>query len=64
MNDTKVKSKLLTEITLPGTHDSGSYSVTDDIFDDPSKSIFRDAIKIADKLGIKVGDIFKLWAQS
>jgi len=52
----------LQQITLPGTHDSGSYYLTDEMIDSPE--YLEEIIKVADELQLPVGDIIKGWAKS
>lgn len=52
----------LKELTLPGTHDSGSWSVTDELIGLPQW--INTIVKVADHLGIEVGEIIDGWARS
>src|SRR5690349_16685256 len=46
----RIANKTLQQITLPGTHDSGSYTVTDELCDVPDTIDIL--IKVADILGL------------
>eukprot|EP01126_Amoeba_proteus_P042823 TRINITY_DN4665_c0_g1_i5.p1 TRINITY_DN4665_c0_g1~~TRINITY_DN4665_c0_g1_i5.p1 ORF type:complete len:281 (+),score=52.26 TRINITY_DN4665_c0_g1_i5:89-844(+) len=52
----------LKDITVPGTHDSGSWSVTDQLLGVPTW--LDEIVKIADFLHLPVGTIIDWWAQS
>jgi len=58
----QISNKTLKELTLPGTHDSGSWSVTSTLIDVPP--FLNEMIKVADELGIPVGQIVDGWARS
>lgn len=70
----KISNLTLKELTLPGTHDSGSWSVTDELIGVPNVLALlkpeanlqwlNTMIKVADHLGLKVGDIIDGWARS
>jgi len=61
-NWAKISKKTLQQITLPGTHDSGSYNLTDDLSGIPEW--LEVMIKIADFLDIPVGKIIDGWGKS
>jgi len=52
----------LQEITIPGTHDSGSYQLTDELVDIPL--YIEEIVLIADELGLPVSEIINWWAQT
>lgn len=62
MKDLGLGNYTLQQITLPGTHDSGSANVTSVVIDVPGW--IDAAIKVADELGIPVGSIIDSWAQT
>eukprot|EP01123_Difflugia_compressa_P015448 TRINITY_DN8676_c0_g1_i1.p1 TRINITY_DN8676_c0_g1~~TRINITY_DN8676_c0_g1_i1.p1 ORF type:complete len:331 (+),score=35.83 TRINITY_DN8676_c0_g1_i1:80-1072(+) len=52
----------LQEFTLPGTHDSASYSVTDQLVDVPQ--YLAEIVKVADFFHLPVGSIIDDWSKS
>ncbi len=49
-------------MTIPGTHDSGSYNMTATLIGVPE--FLDEIIKVADELGLPVGDIIDAWSKS
>uniref|UniRef100_A0A6B2LB76 Phosphatidylinositol-specific phospholipase C X domain-containing protein n=1 Tax=Arcella intermedia TaxID=1963864 RepID=A0A6B2LB76_9EUKA len=52
----------LFDLCLPGSHDSGSFNLTDDLIDVPE--FLAEIVKVADILGLDVGDIIDGWAKT
>jgi len=52
----------LQQVTLPGTHDSGSYYLTDELIGEPP--FLEEIVKVADELDLPVGMIIDGWAQA
>eukprot|EP01084_Bolivina_argentea_P143808 252474_1 len=65
----KIKSnaiwnKSLSELTIPGTHDSGAYNLTNYIMPG-SEPHFEDVIiEVADELGLPANEVVRLWAKA
>eukprot|EP00995_Heteronema_vittatum_P011176 NODE_676_length_1230_cov_303.901778_g487_i0.p1 GENE.NODE_676_length_1230_cov_303.901778_g487_i0~~NODE_676_length_1230_cov_303.901778_g487_i0.p1 ORF type:complete len:374 (+),score=118.69 NODE_676_length_1230_cov_303.901778_g487_i0:61-1122(+) len=57
-----VASRTLQQITVPASHDSGSWEITDTLIGE--NAFVRDIVKIADKFGLPVGKIIADWARS
>jgi len=57
-----IANKTLQEITLPGTHDAGSYNLTDQLSGLPDW--VEEAVKVADFFGLDVTDIINAWTKS
>ena len=55
----------LANLTLPGTHDAGSFTLTSALSPDPTGSAVLDAlVKLAERLGIPLQDVITPWALS
>ena len=55
----------LSKLTLPGTHDAGSFFLTSALSPDPTGSAVLDAlVRLAEKLGIPLQDVITPWALS
>eukprot|EP01104_Vermistella_antarctica_P000169 TRINITY_DN1018_c5_g1_i1.p1 TRINITY_DN1018_c5_g1~~TRINITY_DN1018_c5_g1_i1.p1 ORF type:complete len:372 (+),score=48.41 TRINITY_DN1018_c5_g1_i1:183-1298(+) len=57
-----VSSRSLLELTLPGTHDSGSYNLTDALVS--RDELWPELVEIADKLGVEISDVINWWSKS
>jgi len=62
MRNSNIQNLTLQQITIAGTHDSGSYQLTDELFGFPE--LYEIMAEIADKLGIPVTYIIKQWSQT
>ncbi|CAF1475941.1 unnamed protein product [Adineta ricciae] len=55
----------LINLTLPGTHDAASFTLTSALSPDPTGSpVFDALVKLAEKLGIPLQDVITPWAES
>lgn len=55
----------LFNLTLPGTHDAASFTLTPALSPDPTGSAFFDAfVKVAEELGIPLQDVITPWGES
>ena len=62
MADPKIANRTLLDITIPGTHDSGSYYLTDNLVGEPEW--IESIVKVADYLHLPVGKIVDGWSKS
>lgn len=63
-NISKLASKSLKDITLPGTHDSGAYNLTDSLMPGDQKDIIEELLWVAEHLLQPVGEIVRGWGTS
>jgi hypothetical protein len=54
----------LRQLTIPSTHDSGSYNLTKDIVPDYIKEEYIILLEAAEKLGLPVDVIISAWGKS
>jgi len=57
-------NRTLLQLTLPGTHDSGSYYLSNKLLPNYTTPFFEDIIKLAEDLGIPAQDIITPWSIS
>lgn len=60
----KLGNKSLKQITLPGTHDSGAYNLTDTLMPDAESDTIEHLVWLAEHLLTPVGDIIRDWSVS
>jgi hypothetical protein len=60
----KLGYKSLLDITIPGTHDSGAYNLTDSLMPGDQSDNIEELIWVAEHLFKPVGDIIRGWATS
>lgn len=61
---TTLESRRLIDITLPGTHDAGSYDLGSDLMPDSESDMIETITKIAESLGIGVTGAIHDWAET
>jgi len=62
MGVANISTLTLQQITIPGTHDSGTFDLTDEILGIPE--LYTEMVYIADKLGIPVSEIIIGWSHT
>eukprot|EP01084_Bolivina_argentea_P216242 367418_1 len=57
-------NKTLSELTILGTHDSGSYNLTHEMMPGGEPKFLLELIKVGEELGIPVDEVITLWSRS
>lgn len=63
-NISKLGNKSLLDITIPGTHDSGAFNLTDRLMPGDQPDNIEQLIWVAEHLFKPVGDVIRAWATS
>ena len=57
-----IGDKTLKEITLPGTHDSGSFNLTASVVPDQASDLIEELIKISEEIDVPTAYFITVWA--